>query len=76
MNNIKDNDYFNVIRHALTHVPPLWNFLMLEGLSGKPELVQRFSILIRKIWNPRAFKSHVSPHELLQEISLRSNVLL
>ena len=46
---------------------------MLEGLSGKPELVQRFSILVRKIWNPRAFKSHVSPHELLQEISLRSN---
>jgi U4/U6.U5 tri-snRNP-associated protein 2 len=73
MNNIKDNDYFNVIVHALAHVPPLRNFLMLESLSGKPELVQRFSILVRKIWNPRAFKSHVSPHELLQEISLRSN---
>jgi len=34
---------------------------------------QRFSTLVRKIWNPRAFKSHVSPHELLQEISLRSS---
>ncbi|KAI9866004.1 MAG: hypothetical protein M1813_001971 [Trichoglossum hirsutum] len=73
MNNIKDNDYFNVIVHALAHVPPLRNFLMLEELSRRPELVQRFSILVRKIWNPRAFKSHVSPHELLQEISLRSN---
>jgi U4/U6.U5 tri-snRNP-associated protein 2 len=73
LNNIKQNDYFNVIIHALAHVPPLRNFLMLEDLSSYPELVQRFSILVRKIWNPRAFKSHVSPHELLQEISLRSN---
>ncbi|KAI9818136.1 MAG: hypothetical protein M1827_000761 [Pycnora praestabilis] len=73
MNNIKDNDYFNVVIHALAHVPPLRNFLMLEDLSGKAEIVQRFSTLVRKIWNPRAFKSHVSPHELLQEISLRSN---
>ncbi|KAI9670374.1 MAG: hypothetical protein M1817_004417 [Caeruleum heppii] len=73
MNNIKDNDYFNVVIQALSHVPPLRNFFVLEDLSSSPQLVQRFSILIRKIWNPRAFKSHVSPHELLQEISLRSN---
>ncbi|CAG8981003.1 hypothetical protein HYALB_00013323 [Hymenoscyphus albidus] len=73
MNNIKDNDYFNVVVQALSHVPPLRNYFMLEDSTSKPELVKRLSILIRKIWNPRAFKSHVSPHELLQEISLRSN---
>jgi U4/U6.U5 tri-snRNP-associated protein 2 len=73
MNNIKSNDYFNVIIQALSHVPPLRNFFMLEDFSTKPELAKRLSILIRKIWNPRAFKSHVSPHELLQEISLKSN---
>ena len=72
MNNIKENDYFNVVLQALSHVPPLRNFLMLENFSQKPELIKRLSILVRKIWNPRAFKSHVSPHELLQEISLRS----
>ncbi len=72
MNNIKANDYFNVVMHALAHVPPLRNFLMLEDLSSRPQLAQRFSILVRKIWNPRAFKVHVSPHELLQEIALRS----
>lgn len=72
MNNIKDNDYFNVVVQALSHVPPLRNYFMLEDFSTKPELVKRFSILIRKIWNPKAFKSHVSPHELLQEISLKS----
>lgn len=72
LNNIKQNDYLNVVVHALAHVLPIRNFFMLENLEGKPELVTRFSTLIRKIWNPKAFKSHVSPHELLQEISLRS----
>ncbi|KAF8850556.1 cysteine proteinase [Acephala macrosclerotiorum] len=73
MNNIKDNDYFNVVVQALSHVPPLRNYFMLEEFSTRPELAKRLSILVRKIWNPRAFKSHVSPHELLQEISLRSS---
>lgn len=73
MNNIKENDYFNVIVQALAHIPPLRNFFMLEDLSQKSELVQRFSVLVRKIWNTRAFKTHVSPHELLQQISRQSN---
>ncbi|TGO82066.1 hypothetical protein BPOR_0931g00040 [Botrytis porri] len=73
MNNIKDNDYFNVVIQALSHVPPLRNFFLLEDFHNKAELIKRVSILFRKIWNPRAFKSHVSPHELLQEISLKSN---
>lgn len=73
MNNIKENDYLNVIVQALSHVAPLRNYFLLEDFSSAPELVKRTSILFRKIWNPRAFKAHVSPHELLQEISLRSN---
>ncbi|KAF2266373.1 U4/U6.U5 tri-snRNP-associated protein-like protein [Lojkania enalia] len=73
MNNIKANDYFNVVIQALAHVVPLRNFFMLEDLSNRPQLAQRLSTLVRKIWNPRAFKSHVSPHELLQEIALRSS---
>ena len=73
MNNIKENDYLNAVVQALAHVSPLRNYLLLEDFSKAPELVKRTSILFRKIWNPRAFKSHVSPHELLQEISLKSN---
>lgn len=72
MNNIKSNDYLNVIIQALIHLPALRNFLLLEDFSSKPELAKRMSILCRKIWNPRAFKSHVSPHELLQAIALLS----
>ncbi|EFY87993.1 U4 U6.U5 tri-snRNP-associated protein [Metarhizium acridum] len=73
MNNIKENDYLNVIVQALSHVPPLRNYFLLEDFTKTTELVKRCSILFRKIWNPRAFKAHVSPHELLQEIALRSN---
>ncbi|KAI0129969.1 U4/U6.U5 tri-snRNP-associated protein [Xylariales sp. AK1849] len=73
MNNIKENDYLNVVVQALSHVAPLRNYFLLEDQSARPELVKRCAILFRKIWNPRAFKNHVSPHELLQEISLRSN---
>lgn len=73
LNNIKANDYLNVVVQALSHVAPLRNFLLLENLSHRPQLIQRFSILVRKIWNSKAFKSHVSPHELIQEIALRSN---
>ena len=72
MNNIKANDYFNVIIQALAHIPPIRSYFMLENFASKPELIQRFSILIRKIWNTRAFKSHVSPHELLQQVSRQS----
>ncbi|CAK3852174.1 U4 tri-snRNP-associated 2 [Lecanosticta acicola] len=72
LNNIKANDYLNVVVQALSHVAPLRNFLILEDLSSRPELVKRFSTMVRKIWNPKAFKSHVSPHELIQEVSLRS----
>lgn len=77
MNNIKANDYFNVIIQALAHIPPLRNFFMLEDLSSQKfsssELATRFSVLVRKIWNTRAFKTHVSPHELLQQVSRQSN---
>jgi U4/U6.U5 tri-snRNP-associated protein 2 len=73
MNNIKANDYLNAAIQLLAHIPALRNFSMLEDLSSRPQLAQRFAILVRKIWNPRAFKAHVSPHELLQEVALRSN---
>jgi len=73
LNNIKANSYLNVVVHALAHVKPIRNFFLLEDLSNRSRLVQDFSVLVRKIWNPRAFKGHVSPHELLQSVSQQSN---
>lgn len=82
LNNIKFNDYCNVILQSLTHVTPLRNYFLREEnykhIKRPPgdsifNLVQRFGELMRKIWNPRNFKSHVSPHEMLQAVVLWSN---
>jgi U4/U6.U5 tri-snRNP-associated protein 2 len=73
LNNIKKNDHMNVIIHALLHVPTLRDYLLLSNFKGKEtELVKRFAALAKKLWNPRLFKSQVSPHEFLQEVGRES----
>jgi U4/U6.U5 tri-snRNP-associated protein 2 len=73
LNNIKRNDHMNVIIHCLLHVRPLRDFLLLSRFDGKqPEMVKRFAALAKKLWNPRLFKSQVSPHEFLQEVGRAS----
>lgn len=82
LNNIKDNDYMNVVLQCLTHVKPIRDyFLSLRepvsnelGMSTNLlliliKIVNRTALLMKKIWNPRAFKGQVSPHEVLQQIS-------
>lgn len=82
MNNIKANDYCNVILQSLSHVKPIRDFFLIEknyaNIKRPPgdtafTLVQRFGELLRKLWNPRNFKSHVSPHEMLQAVVLWSS---
>lgn len=74
INNIKQlNDYANVVIQLLTHVKPLRNFFLLKSFPAtSPEIIKRTSVLFRKIWNPKAFKAHVSPHDLLQYLSIIS----
>lgn len=79
LNNLKYNDYCNVVFQALSHVIPLRNFFLVESNYAPVNpgderyiLAQRFGELIRKLWNPRNFKAHVSPHEMLQAIALAS----
>ncbi|KAF9469721.1 cysteine proteinase [Collybia nuda] len=73
LNNIKRNDHMNVIIHSLLHIPPLRDYLLLSNFRGKePELLKRFAGLAKKLWNPRLFKSQVSPHEFLQEVNRAS----
>ena len=84
LNNIKANDYCNVILHALSHIASIRDFFLLEDnyvakmkekrAASDPlfDLVIRFGELVRKLWNPRNFKAHVSPHEMLQSVVLCS----
>lgn len=63
----------NVIIHSLLHIPPLRDYLLLSAFRGKePELLKRFAALAKKVWNPRLFKSQVSPHDFLQEVGRAS----
>lgn len=82
MNNIKANDYCNVILQSLSHVNPIRDFFLNEknhaNIKRPPgdtafTLVQSFGELLRKLWNPRNFKAQVSPHEMLQAIVLWSS---
>jgi U4/U6.U5 tri-snRNP-associated protein 2 len=65
---------------ALSHVEPMRKHVLLTHTYatelGKNacmhvliHLANRFGLLVRKMWSPRAFKCHVSPHELVQEVS-------
>lgn len=79
LNNLKYNDYCNVIFQALSHVKPYRDYFLDEANTSpsKPGherymLIQRFSELLRKLWSPQNFKAHVSPHEMLQAIVLTS----
>ncbi|TFY71840.1 hypothetical protein EVG20_g1168 [Dentipellis fragilis] len=73
LNNIKRNDYMNVVIHSLLHVSSLRDYLLLSAFDTKrSELLRRFAALAKKIWNPRLFKSQVSPHEFLQEVGRAS----
>ncbi|KAH9422127.1 U4/U6.U5 tri-snRNP-associated protein 2 [Dermatophagoides pteronyssinus] len=82
LNNIKENDYCNVILQALSHVKTIRNYFLIESnydhfvqqnaQNHSALLLQRFGELLRKLWNGKNFKAHVSPHEMLQAVVLSS----
>jgi len=67
-----------VILHLLLHVPPVRSFFLdpnapeLQEERRPTELVKRLSTLAKRLWNPRLFKSQISPYEVLQEVAKRS----
>mmetsp|Transcript_5509 Transcript_5509/g.5938 ORF Transcript_5509/g.5938 Transcript_5509/m.5938 type:complete len:503 (+) Transcript_5509:36-1544(+) len=81
LNNIKCTDYVNVVIQSLCRVKDLKDYLVLmkdkrlesDDVTSSFLLTKRLADLFKKIWNPKNFKGHVSPHELLQAISLRSD---
>lgn len=60
--------------HTPPHSLPTLSILPCSNFFLRPEnyascnslLVQRFGELVRKVWNSRAFKGQVSPHEFMQ----------
>ncbi|KAK9845987.1 hypothetical protein WJX81_007744 [Elliptochloris bilobata] len=74
LNNMKANDYANVVVQALARVTPLRDFFLLPAnyAACRSPLVQRFGELLRKAWNTRNFKGQVSPHEFMQAVMAAS----
>ena len=78
LNNLKRNDYVNVIIQAMSHITKLRNYFLLynSGNSSNTDytvmFVDKLAELFRKMWNKSNFKEHISPHELLQVMSLAS----
>ena len=78
LNNLKKTDYINVVVHQLAHVRPLRDFFLdPRNYKDRPSpLVREFGALLRKIWSRDNFKSVVSPHELVQEVTRASKLRL
>lgn len=73
LNNLKASDYAAVVVQALMRVRPLRDALLTGGgRAPEPQLLSRLGELARKLWNPRAFKGHVSPHQFLQAVATAS----
>mmetsp|Transcript_8659 Transcript_8659/g.14930 ORF Transcript_8659/g.14930 Transcript_8659/m.14930 type:complete len:501 (+) Transcript_8659:1-1503(+) len=74
LNNMKQNDYANIIVQLLARISPIRDFFLIpENYKGcKSMLVSRFGELMRKIWNTRNFKGQVSPHEFMQAVIITS----
>lgn len=64
LNNMKHNDYVNVVVQILSRVAPVRDvFLQPSNFNDSMSpLTIRFGELLRKMWNPRNFKGQVCCH--------------
>lgn len=74
LNDIKLNGYANVVIQTLIRIKPVRDyFLRDQNYKDSPSaLVKSFGELVRKVWNTRAFKGQVSPHEFMQAVMAAS----
>ena len=74
LNNLKHTTYVNATLQAFARVEPLRLFFLNRREASAAHakragaLAARFGELTRKMWNPRAFKGQVSPHEFMRAV--------
>ena len=76
LNNPNKADGINVIVQALAHVPPIRDFFLREpttrnvpSSSTAAAVTHCFGALVRQLWSPGRFKSHVDPHKLINAVA-------
>ena len=78
LNNLKHTTYVNATLQAFARVEPLRLFFLNRREASAAHakragaLAARFGELTRKMWNPRAFKGQVSPHEFMRAVAASS----
>ncbi len=74
MNNLGSSDYANSVLQILNIIPTFREHMILTEDFNDP-LLEKMSLFYKKVWNNKNFKGVISPHELLQAISDKSNKL-
>jgi U4/U6.U5 tri-snRNP-associated protein 2 len=74
LNNLKGTDYANAVFHLLNAVRPLRELFLLRS-SFDGVLLDKFALLLKKLWNYQQFKGSICPHEIMQAISDKSEKL-
>jgi len=77
MNNIKHNDYINVVIQGLAQVPKFRDHFLVRTFAGNKQtsdriMLRRLGELLRKLWKNHHYRPHVSPHEFLQSVVIES----
>ena len=75
LNNMKKNDYANVVLQVLFRVAPVRDFFLERANYAEVStpLLERFGELVRKTNNDKAFRGHVSPHDFMQSVMAKSD---
>ena len=74
MNNLGFTDYANSVFQVLNIIPSLREHMLLTEKFAD-DMLEKLSLFYKKAWNNKNFKGVISPHELLQAISDKSNKL-
>lgn len=85
LDNLHSTDYANVVFQILLSIPPIRNFLLeqsnlisnvaiqaIGSMGFQADFKQLLAQLCRKIWASNAFRSYISPHQLMQLITRES----
>jgi len=76
LNNLTNSCWCNAVVQAILKVKPMRNFFIFKNNYKditSSSLIFMFAELVRKYYNPKNFKNHISPHEFLQSVLDRSN---
>lgn len=75
LNSVTPDGYSTCILHVLAHIIPLRDYFLLSRRCARQEnrLLDKISLLTRKLWSVKLLRTNISPSELLHAISETSN---